>query len=68
MTFLKLEFVIVKVSGGDRPSGYLRCTITERGKELGETVPVDRGVVMWEIIIDSYPVMFTFDESEKRSR
>jgi hypothetical protein len=68
MTFLKLEFVIVKVPGGDGPSGYLRRTVTERGKELGETVPVDRGVVVWEIIIDSYPVMFTFDESEKRSR
>jgi hypothetical protein len=67
MSHLKLEFVIVEVTRGDRPPRYLGRAITERGKELSETVPVDCSVLVWEIIIDSDPIMFSFGEPQEWS-
>lgn len=64
MTHFELEFIVVKVTRGDWPSGDVRDTITEWSEELTEAVPVDCGVVVGEIIVYSDPVMLAFGKSK----
>lgn len=46
VTHLKLEFVIVEMTWRDRPSRDIGYTVTERGEELTESVPVHGRVVV----------------------
>jgi hypothetical protein len=64
MAHFELEFIVVKVTRGDWPSGHVRDTVTEWSEELTEAVPVDRGVVVREIVVHSDPVVLAFGESE----
>jgi hypothetical protein len=64
MTHFELEFIVVKVTRGDWPSGDVWDTITERSEELTEAVPVDCGVVVREIVVHSDPVVLAFGKSE----
>jgi hypothetical protein len=64
---LELELVVVEVAWGDRPPGHLRRSVAERAEELGETVPVHRGVLVREVIKYPHPVMTAFCEPQQRS-
>lgn len=58
VAYLWSDLVIEKVSGGDGPLRDLRCAVRERGHALCQAVPMDRQVLIEDIVVHPDPVRF----------
>jgi hypothetical protein len=64
MSFLELELIVEEMPRWDRPTRYLRGTITEWGEKLSESVPVDCCVFEFHIIVNTDPIVFSLGEPQ----